>query len=290
MKDSKIWLVYVGGNKDILPNYRLGMSKGIWGFNHLPKEDAQFWDVSEGDTILFAHKMYWPKEKGKSPGWFPKFCSNVDEFICNLTELVVAKVTKSAYETDTPIWPDKPYPYRFNFEIQEVLKDIAIRPDKFDIGYSNAIMLSIGDRGKVVSLTHELKSTNKNKKSIPHPQTTPTKTESKEGKIYYRLHKGRERDTKIPIMKKQSVFESTGDLCCEVCEFSFYKTYGERGFMYAECHHKNPLADLKADHETSTKPEDLAIVCSNCHRIIHRQRPWLSIDEMKALYEEQRNQ
>ena len=29
--------------------------------------------------------------------------------------------------------------------------------------------------------------------------------------------------------------------------------------------------------------DDLSWVCSNCHRMIHRQKPWLSIEELNAV-------
>jgi hypothetical protein len=32
-----------------------------------------------------------------------------------------------------------------------------------------------------------------------------------------------------------------------------------------------------------TRVEDLVLVCANCHRIIHRKRPWLSIGELRTL-------
>jgi len=32
-----------------------------------------------------------------------------------------------------------------------------------------------------------------------------------------------------------------------------------------------------------TKPEDIVMVCSNCHKMLHRRRPWLKIDELKNL-------
>ena len=32
-----------------------------------------------------------------------------------------------------------------------------------------------------------------------------------------------------------------------------------------------------------TKIEEIAIVCSNCHRMLHRKRPWLKIDELKNI-------
>ncbi|MFN3092826.1 hypothetical protein [Bacillus pumilus] len=35
----------------------------------------------------------------------------------------------------------------------------------------------------------------------------------------------------------------------------------------------------------STKVEDIAIVCSNCHRMLHRKRPWLNKDQLKLLIE-----
>lgn len=33
-----------------------------------------------------------------------------------------------------------------------------------------------------------------------------------------------------------------------------------------------------------TKVEDIALVSANCHRMLHRRRPWLSITELKQLF------
>ena len=30
--------------------------------------------------------------------------------------------------------------------------------------------------------------------------------------------------------------------------------------------------------------EDLSLLCSNCHRMIHRKKKWLTIDELKNIY------
>ena len=32
-----------------------------------------------------------------------------------------------------------------------------------------------------------------------------------------------------------------------------------------------------------TKLEDLALICANCHRMIHAQKPWLSVEELRAI-------
>ncbi|WP_082179747.1 hypothetical protein [Acetobacter pasteurianus] len=42
-----------------------------------------------------------------------------------------------------------------------------------------------------------------------------------------------------------------------------------------------PLADLT--ETTITKLGDLALLCANCHRMIHAQRPWLTLEELVVL-------
>lgn len=104
--------------------------------------------------------------------------------------------------------------------------------------------------------------------------------EGEEGKILTRIHRTRERDTKIVQKKKEEVLRSHSRLACEVCSFDFAHEYGERGDGYIECHHTLAVSELKAGQKT--KLTDLALVCSNCHRMIHRKRPWLVLDELRV--------
>jgi len=46
---------------------------------------------------------------------------------------------------------------------------------------------------------------------------------------------------------------------------------GELGYGFAAGHHTVPMSESAADHRT--RLTDLAIVCANCHRMIHRGRP-----------------
>jgi 5-methylcytosine-specific restriction endonuclease McrA len=55
---------------------------------------------------------------------------------------------------------------------------------------------------------------------------------------------------------------------CQVCGFRFEDAYGKLGNEFAEAHHLVPLARLKEN--VRTKIEDLATVCANCHRMLHR--------------------
>lgn len=109
-------------------------------------------------------------------------------------------------------------------------------------------------------------------------------SEATEGKVLTRVHKMRERNQAIVCKKKQKVLDNTGTLSCEACNFDFSETYGELGVGFAECHHEVPVAELEPGQKT--KLSDLRILCANCHRMIHRAKPWLTFDGLKALLEE----
>ena len=115
------------------------------------------------------------------------------------------------------------------------------------------------------------------------PQRFPLEAEQvfPEGLLLTTLHLNRERNTRAVSRKKQSVLEKFGRLECEACGFDFEQVYGELGDGFAECHHIRPLAELPFRRET--KLGDLAIVCSNCHRMLHRSRPVPSVESLKRL-------
>ncbi|HTJ68304.1 MAG TPA: HNH endonuclease [Actinospica sp.] len=101
-----------------------------------------------------------------------------------------------------------------------------------------------------------------------------------EGGILERKHLARERDPKLRARKIDAVRRSTGLIACEACGFDFAATYGDRGLDYIECHHRVPL---HVSGPTKTRLVDLVLVCSNCHRMIHRIKPWLTFEELCAL-------
>ena len=103
----------------------------------------------------------------------------------------------------------------------------------------------------------------------------------KEGKVIYKLHKYRERNSKLNKRKKDGYLKKHGKLDCEICGFDFFNMYGELGKGFMECHHKTPLSEIEA--ETITNMSDLALVCANCHRMLHRELTTLSIIELKNL-------
>jgi hypothetical protein len=102
----------------------------------------------------------------------------------------------------------------------------------------------------------------------------------REGAVSTRQHLHRERDPKIVATKRRQVLAATKRLACSACGFDFGKFYGELGAEFCEVHHLRSLAD--ADGEIETRLDDLAVVCSNCHRMIHRSHPFLTIDQLRS--------
>ncbi|WP_324701309.1 HNH endonuclease [Micrococcus sp. HOU01] len=98
-----------------------------------------------------------------------------------------------------------------------------------------------------------------------------------EGTARAGAHLRRERDPKLRAAKIRSVVAAGGQIACEVCGFDFGATYGDVGRGYIEVHHVRPLHD---SGPVLTRLEDLALLCSNCHRMIHRSRPWLNPSEL----------
>jgi 5-methylcytosine-specific restriction enzyme A len=104
-----------------------------------------------------------------------------------------------------------------------------------------------------------------------------------EGAVILRLHLRRERDPSLRRRKIEEARKRFGCVRCEVCSFDFGQTYGDWGRDYIECHHKVPLSH---SGPTKTVLNDLALLCSNCHRMVHRQQPWLSVEELSRLLNE----
>lgn len=57
---------------------------------------------------------------------------------------------------------------------------------------------------------------------------------------------------------------------CMVCGFDFERTYGPRGAGFAEVHHLTPLASLRGEVVVTNPLTDVAVLCANCHRMVHR--------------------
>jgi 5-methylcytosine-specific restriction enzyme A len=69
---------------------------------------------------------------------------------------------------------------------------------------------------------------------------------------------------------------------CSVCEFDFAGYYGQIGKDFIHVHHLTPIATVKTTYLVDPI-RDLRPVCPNCHAMLHKRVPALTIDELKTM-------
>jgi 5-methylcytosine-specific restriction protein A len=67
---------------------------------------------------------------------------------------------------------------------------------------------------------------------------------------------------------------------CAACGLNFFSRYGELGKDFIHVHHIKPLRAVAEEYEVDPK-KDLVPVCPNCHAMIHRTEPCLSVSELR---------
>lgn len=102
-----------------------------------------------------------------------------------------------------------------------------------------------------------------------------------EGREMFLKHRARERNPAVVRLAKARFLQKHGKLFCEACDFDFEQVYGQLGRGMIEAHHTIPVSELSSDSET--KVSDIALICANCHRIVHRKRPWLTMDKLRLI-------
>ena len=137
---------------------------------------------------------------------------------------------------------------------------------------------SVFDVVDVREIAHDLVEDLRGKKYATFP----------EGRRIERKHKLRERSSRVvQDAKKLHAENNKGRMPCQVCGFDFLDAYGSRGRGFVEAHHTSPLSDLKDRDGTQTSVDDLALVCANCHRMLHI-RPWFSVANLRKLVRDRR--
>jgi 5-methylcytosine-specific restriction protein A len=93
-----------------------------------------------------------------------------------------------------------------------------------------------------------------------------------------RWHRRSERNPKL-VKDAKSYHGAT----CMVCGFNFEAIYGELGAGFIEAHHLTPFADLKGRPTKLDPRTDFVVLCPNCHRMLHRQSPPLTPNNLQTL-------
>lgn len=95
----------------------------------------------------------------------------------------------------------------------------------------------------------------------------------------YRLHKRLERnpDTSAAVKGHHG-------FACQACDFDFEARFGEIGKGFIEAHHLKPLSRLKPGQTRKYDvAKDFAVLCSNCHRMVHRMDDPSDLNALRLL-------
>lgn len=151
-----------------------------------------------------------------------------------------------------------PYPISVGQVIDSLLCDFITL---FPI-YKTLVDWLHGDEGRLEELYGRFEAWHRKQS----PDLTLPEGEREKLLVSHRKREKRLREAKI----QDALSKGSGRLACEVpdCGFDFLDVYGELGREYAEVHHLDPLGVREAPSETSL--DRLAIVCANCHAMIHR--------------------
>jgi 5-methylcytosine-specific restriction enzyme A len=82
----------------------------------------------------------------------------------------------------------------------------------------------------------------------------------------YKMHRRIERNPRAAREAKRH-----HGVRCQACDLQFDERYGEVGKGFIEAHHLRPISSLEEGTAVSYDvAADFAVLCSNCHRMIHR--------------------
>lgn len=105
-----------------------------------------------------------------------------------------------------------------------------------------------------------------------------------EGRLLTSLHMRRERSRKV---RQELVAQrkKDGQLGCDLCLWTCVSASDAFREAVFEAHHLIPLAHLVESHKT--KLRDVALLCANCHRLIHRaielEKRWLTLEQARSI-------
>ena len=75
---------------------------------------------------------------------------------------------------------------------------------------------------------------------------------------------------------------------CRVCGLDLGVRYGQIAEGFIEVHHIKPVSQLGRDYIIDPM-KDLVPICPNCHAVVHRRDPPLSVDELRKILDKQKS-
>ncbi|MDR6194760.1 MrcB family domain-containing protein [Siphonobacter sp. SORGH_AS_0500] len=94
----------------------------------------------------------------------------------------------------------------------------------------------------------------------------------------FNFHKAVERNGRLVKLVK-----NVQGYTCKACDFNFEEKYGELGKSFIEAHHLVPISTLDGIEVELDARKDFVVLCSNCHRMIHKLKDPSDVHALKVL-------
>lgn len=80
---------------------------------------------------------------------------------------------------------------------------------------------------------------------------------------------------------RQACIDHYGPIC-KACDLDFENRYGPIGSGFIHVHHEVPIASIGVNYKVDPV-RDLKPLCPNCHAMLHRQEPPLSVARLRTM-------
>jgi len=137
----------------------------------------------------------------------------------------------------------------------------------YDVGSLPANEELISDFKEMLQLHAVLSYTRTVIVGINDREEDETSHESVEDLRNFRQHKRIERNADLV----QAVRRLNGHTC-KLCGFGYEKIFGAIGKAYIEPHHLMPISELQGENLLLDPQKHFAVLCPNCHRMIHKAK------------------
>lgn len=98
--------------------------------------------------------------------------------------------------------------------------------------------------------------------------------ETKQIRLHWRIERNTSLGNKVKKIKGHT---------CEACEMTFKEKYGALGEKFIEAHHLKPISELGIGKFKVDLENDFAVLCSNCHSMIHKLEDPSDLNKLREI-------
>ncbi len=300
---KNIHIVALRNNNTTQRNIQLALENNLWGMQYKGKHS----EIRKGDAVVFLlgisiNNLDYIRQDFLYSTGFPNFTNElidnsdfIEKFIFNVEHVIYGDITSNFFESDSEVWPPQEskktgklnyFRNRFHWSPLAFGNDVKISVKNTDSLFLSNVIRALRDKGAQPSKlsqqqvqiflsalnlvgVKEDEETYQIKAETASPTTLPTgyilklpqKTKLAESSSWV-------RDPKIAAL----AIEQSGHSCAvDKNHYSFISNRSGKNFV--EAHHLIPMEFQDSFSVSIDVPENILVLCPNCHRRFHHATP-----------------